>query len=91
MEKATKCGSAWRGRHVDAGRLLGELSRSHGVIPEKYEVTKAKDGSDRIKCPANAKVDNGVELSWGGDVAGQSQFNGQSQFTSNYHDTDQGY
>lgn len=35
---------------IDAGRLLAELSRSHGVIPEKYEVTKAKDGSDRIKC-----------------------------------------
>jgi hypothetical protein len=35
---------------LDAGRLLAELSRSHGVIPEKYEVTKAKDGSDRIKC-----------------------------------------
>jgi len=35
---------------LDAGRLLAELSRSHGVIPEKYEVTKGKDGSDRIKC-----------------------------------------
>lgn len=37
-------------QRLDAGRLLAELSRSHGVIPEKYEVTKAKDGSDRIKC-----------------------------------------
>lgn len=35
---------------IDAGRLLAELSRSHGVLLEKYEVTKAKDGSDRIKC-----------------------------------------
>lgn len=35
---------------LDAGRLLAELSRTHGLIPEKYEVTKAKDGSDRIKC-----------------------------------------
>ena len=34
---------------LDARRLLAELSQSHGVIPEKYEVTKAKDGSDRIK------------------------------------------
>ncbi|TFW28466.1 LPD7 domain-containing protein [Duganella callida] len=37
---------------LDARRLLAELSQSHGVIPEKYEVTKAKDGSDRIKCGA---------------------------------------
>ena len=34
---------------LDARRLLAELSQSHGVIPDKYEVTKAKDGSDRIK------------------------------------------
>lgn len=37
-------------QNLDARRLLAELSQSHGVIPEKYEVTKAKDGSDRIKC-----------------------------------------
>jgi hypothetical protein len=37
-------------QNLDARRLLSELSQSHGVIPEKYEVTKAKDGSDRIKC-----------------------------------------
>lgn len=37
-------------RQLDAGQLLAELSRSHGVLPEKYEVTKAKDGSDRIRC-----------------------------------------
>ena len=35
---------------LDARRLLAELSQSHGVMPDKYEVTKAKDGSDRIKC-----------------------------------------
>ena len=35
---------------LDARRLLAELSQSHGVIPDKYEVTKAKDGSDRIRC-----------------------------------------
>jgi hypothetical protein len=37
-------------QQLDARRLLVELSQSHGVIPEKYEVTKAKDGSDRIRC-----------------------------------------
>ena len=37
-------------QNLDARRLLSELSQSHGVIPEKYEVTKAKDGSDRVKC-----------------------------------------
>ena len=31
-------------------RLLAAVARSHGVIPEKYQVSKAKDGSDRIKC-----------------------------------------
>jgi hypothetical protein len=37
-------------QQLDARRLLADLSRSHGVIPEKYEVTKGKDGGDRIKC-----------------------------------------
>ena len=37
-------------QRLDARRLLAELSQSHGVIPEKYEVTKGKDGGDRIKC-----------------------------------------
>lgn len=36
-------------RELDARRLLSHLSKTHGVIPEKYEVTKGKDGSDRIK------------------------------------------
>ena len=36
-------------RELDARRLLDHLSQTHGVIPEKYEVTQAKDGSDRIK------------------------------------------
>lgn len=35
---------------LDARRLLAHVSMTHGVIPEKYEVTKAKDGTDRIKC-----------------------------------------
>ena len=37
-------------RELDATRLLATVSRTHGVIPEKYEVTKGKDGSDRIRC-----------------------------------------
>ncbi|MBO1856679.1 hypothetical protein J4G52_24380 [Burkholderia cenocepacia] len=36
-------------RELDGNRLLAMLSHSHGVIPAKYEVTKGKDGSDRIK------------------------------------------
>lgn len=35
-------------RELDARRLLLHLSKTHGVIPEKYEVTKGKDGADRI-------------------------------------------
>ncbi|MGZ4992641.1 MAG: LPD7 domain-containing protein [Methylobacter sp.] len=35
--------------HLDARRLLDSLSHSHGVIPEKYPLSKAKDGGDRIK------------------------------------------
>ncbi|WP_334021989.1 LPD7 domain-containing protein [Burkholderia orbicola] len=37
-------------QQLEAGRLLAYLSKSHGVIPEKYEVTRGKDGSERIKC-----------------------------------------
>lgn len=37
-------------RELDAARLLASVSRSHGVLPDKYEVTKAKDGGDRIRC-----------------------------------------
>ncbi|MDC6237001.1 hypothetical protein PP724_22825, partial [Ralstonia solanacearum] len=36
-------------RTLDANRLLVALSHSHGVIPAKYEVTKGKDGGDRIR------------------------------------------
>lgn len=35
--------------NLDASRLLAELSQSHGVIPDKYQVTKSRDGGDRIK------------------------------------------
>jgi len=36
-------------RHLDADRLLKALSHSYGVIPEKYPVSKGKDGGDRIQ------------------------------------------
>lgn len=37
-------------RELEGARLLAILSQTHGVIPEKYEVSKGKDGSDRIRC-----------------------------------------
>lgn len=37
-------------QRLDARRLLDGLSKTHGVQPEKYPVSKGKDGSDRIKC-----------------------------------------
>lgn len=36
-------------RTLDAKRLLDRLSHSHGVNPEKYEISKGQDGGDRIK------------------------------------------
>jgi hypothetical protein len=37
-------------RHeLDATRLLAALAHSHGVLPEKYQVTRGRDGADRIK------------------------------------------
>lgn len=35
---------------LDATRLLAELSRSHGLIIDKYQVSTAPDGSGRIRC-----------------------------------------
>lgn len=37
-------------RTLDARSLLNHLSKTHGLLPEKYEVTKGKDGGDRIVC-----------------------------------------
>ena len=37
-------------QQLDARRLLAHVSKTHGVMPEKYEVTKGKDGADRIRC-----------------------------------------
>lgn len=41
----------WReiSKNLDAARLLAHLSHSHGVRPEQFEVTKGKDGGDRIR------------------------------------------
>lgn len=39
-------------QNLDARRLLAELSVSHKLQPELYEVTKRKDGSDGIKVPS---------------------------------------
>lgn len=36
--------------NLNARRLLAEMSRSHGVMVEKYQVTAAPDGSPRIRC-----------------------------------------
>lgn len=37
-------------QNLDARRLLAELSRSHGVMVDKYQVIQAPDGSARIRC-----------------------------------------
>ena len=39
-------------RELDGRLLLAHLSRTHGVIPDKYEVTQGKDGGDRIRAGA---------------------------------------
>jgi len=54
---------------LDARRLLEYVGRTHGVIAEKYEVTKGKDGTDRIKVGTrNLRVSDFVvekmRLSW---------------------------
>jgi hypothetical protein len=36
-------------KELDAVRLLANVSRTHGVMPDKYQVTKGKDGGDRIR------------------------------------------
>jgi hypothetical protein len=37
-------------QNLDARRLLAELSRSHGVLVDKYQVIEAPDRSHRIRC-----------------------------------------
>ncbi|GJJ05669.1 hypothetical protein RugamoR64_62070 [Duganella rhizosphaerae] len=54
---------------LDAHRLLADLSQSHGVLLDKYEVIKAPDGSARIVC-GNRKLNvsdfltREMRLSW---------------------------
>ncbi len=37
-------------KQLNATELLRDLSQSHGLITQKYVITQAKDGSDRIVC-----------------------------------------
>lgn len=38
-------------RHqLDARRLLASLAHSHGLMIEKYEISRGRDGADRIRC-----------------------------------------
>ncbi|GBL45075.1 hypothetical protein SFMTTN_0879 [Sulfuriferula multivorans] len=36
--------------HLEAHRLLDYLSKTHGLMPEKYDITQGPDGSPRIRC-----------------------------------------
>jgi hypothetical protein len=36
-------------QELDASRLLSAVAHSHGVLSEKYTITRARDGSDRIR------------------------------------------
>jgi Large polyvalent protein-associated domain 7 len=41
-------------QHLDCAQLLGSLSHTHGLNPELYQLTKAKDGIPRIQCGSRA-------------------------------------
>ena len=41
-------------QHLDCAQLLGSLSHTHGLNPELYQLTKAKDGTSRIQCGSRA-------------------------------------
>lgn len=36
--------------HLEAYRLLDHLSKTHGLMPEKYDIAQAPDGGPRIQC-----------------------------------------
>lgn len=36
--------------HLEARRLLDYLSKTHGLMPEKYDITQGSDGGPRIRC-----------------------------------------
>lgn len=55
--------------NLDARRVLEHLEHSHGLIPGKYSVEKAKDGSDRIRAgsrayPVNDFLTKEISLPW---------------------------
>lgn len=55
--------------NLDARRVLEHLEHSHGLIPGKYSVEKAKDGSDRIRAgsrayPVNDFLTKEMSLPW---------------------------
>ena len=41
-------------QHLDCAQLLGSLSHTHGLNPELYQLTTAKDGTPRIQCGSRA-------------------------------------
>jgi hypothetical protein len=41
-------------QHLDCGQLLGSLSHTHGLNPELYQLTRAKDEAPRIQCGSRA-------------------------------------
>lgn len=41
-------------QHLDCAQLLGSLSHTHGLNPELYQLTKAKDGTPRVQCGSRA-------------------------------------
>ncbi|WP_188012746.1 LPD7 domain-containing protein [Photobacterium damselae] len=56
-------------KEIDATSLLNSLSKTHGLNPDKYTITQARDGSPRIVC-GNRKLNTGdfltkeMNLSW---------------------------
>lgn len=50
--KAAEEAQAWRDlkHQIDVGGLLVDLAASHGVVPDKYVVSKGADGADRVRC-----------------------------------------
>jgi hypothetical protein len=61
-------------RTLDAKRLLARLSHTHGVNPDKYEISQGQDGGDRIKAGTrNLNVSDFLtkELNLNYRVAGQ--------------------
>jgi len=61
-------------KNLDASRLLAYLQREKGLVASKYEIVKAKDGSDRIVCGSskytvNDFVRDEMGLSWHEEAA----------------------